>query len=113
MKFQSHRTVTTTFLSGVLTGVWLLGALEAAGAEPDPCALVPKAEAEKILGELKDAPKADTGLQKEKTCDYTTMSGSWLKVSLYTSDRWGMQKGIVIEMNPTDIAGLGEEAFSV
>jgi hypothetical protein len=74
---------------------------------------VPKAEIEKIIGELKDAPKADTGLQKEKTCDYTTMRGSWLKVSLYPSERWGMQKGIVSEMNPTDVTGLGEEAFSV
>jgi len=74
---------------------------------------MPKVEVEKIIGELKEAPKPDTGLQKEKTCDYTTMSGSWLKVSLYTSERWGLQKGIVSEMNPTDIPGLGEEAFSV
>lgn len=80
---------------------------------PDPCALVSKAEVEKIIGELKEAPKADTGLQKEKVCDYTTMTGAWLKVSLYSSERWGMQKGIVSEMNPTPLAALGEEAFTV
>jgi hypothetical protein len=114
MKFQSHHPVMKTFLSGtVLTIVGLLGPFPAAGAEPDPCAVVTKAEVEKMIGELKEAPKPDTGLQKEKTCDYTTMSGSWLKVSLYTSERWGLQKGIVSEMNPTEITGLGEEAFSV
>ena len=79
----------------------------------DPCALVPKEEVAQIIGELKEAPKAETGLQKEKECNYTTTTGAWLKVSLYSSTRWGMQKGILSEMNPTDLSGLGEEAFAV
>jgi hypothetical protein len=79
----------------------------------DPCVLVPRAEAEKILGELKEAPKSDTGIQQEKECDYTTTAGAWLKARLYSSERWGMQKGTVSEMNPTDLPGLGEEAFAV
>jgi hypothetical protein len=79
----------------------------------DPCALVTRAEAEKILGELKEAPKPDTGIQQEKECEYSTTTGAWLKVRLYSSKRWGMQKGTVSEMNPTDLPGLGEEAFSV
>jgi hypothetical protein len=79
----------------------------------DPCALLAKEDVAKIIGEPRGAPKADTGLQKEKECNYTTTSGAWLKVSLYSSARWGMQKGIVSEMNPTDLPGLGEEAFAV
>jgi hypothetical protein len=79
----------------------------------DPCALVARAEVEKILGDLKEAPKPDTGIQQEKECDYTTTAGAWLKVRLYSSARWGMQKGIVSEMNPITLSGLGEEAFEV
>jgi hypothetical protein len=89
-------------------------AAEAEGySKLDPCSLVARAEVEKILGELKGAPKANTGIQQEKECDYTTMTGAWLKVRLYSSERWGMQKGIVSEMNPTTLEGLGDEAFSV
>ena len=85
----------------------------AAAAEIDACALVSKAEAAKLLGELREEPKPETGIQKEKQCNYTTVAGAWLKVSIYSSDRWGMQKGIVSEMNPTDLPGVGEEAFTV
>jgi len=98
----------------VLLGVLALAlAPVARAADPDPCALVPKAEVEKIIGELKTPPKPDTGLQKEKECNYDNMEGAWLKVSVYSSERWGMQKGIVSEMSPAAITGLGEEAFSV
>jgi hypothetical protein len=79
----------------------------------DPCALITKEEVAKIIGELKETPKPDTGLQKEKECHYSTTTGAWLKVSLYSATRWGMQKGIVSEMNPTDLPGLGEGAFAV
>lgn len=82
-------------------------------ADLDPCALVPKAEVAKLIGELKEEPKLDTGIQKEKECHFTNMEGAWLKVSLYSSERWGMQKGIVSEMNPTELPGLGEEAFAL
>jgi hypothetical protein len=94
-----------------LASLILAGAASAAGT--DPCALIAKEEVAKIIGELKEAPKPDTGLQKEKECHYTTGTGAWLKVSLYSATRWGMQKGIVSEMNPTDLPGLGEEAFAV
>jgi hypothetical protein len=79
----------------------------------DPCALVAKVEVEKIIGELREAPKPDRGLQQEKECNYTNNDGAWLKVSIYSSQRWGMQKGIVSEMNPAPFSGLGEEAFTV
>jgi hypothetical protein len=78
----------------------------------DPCTLISKEEAAKIIGELPEAPKADAG-PRERDCHYTNAAGAWLKVSLYSSARWGMQKGIVSELNPTDLPGLGEEAFAV
>jgi hypothetical protein len=106
MKLRSHHSLLVGFLLIAVPNI-------AKAADPDPCTLVPKAEVEKIIGELKTSPKPDTGLQKEKECNYENMAGAWLKVRLYSSERWGMQKGIVSEMNPTDIAGLGEEAFSV
>ena len=79
----------------------------------DPCSLVARAEVENMVGELKEAPKPDTGLQQEKECNYTNKEGAWLKASIYSSQRWGMQKGIVSEMNPTPIEGVGDEAFGV
>jgi hypothetical protein len=106
MKLRSHHSVLVGFLLIAVPNI-------AKAADPDPCALVPKAEVEKIIGELKTPPKPDTGPQKEKECNYENVGGTWLKVSIYSSERWGMQKGIVSEMNPTDIVGLGEEAYSV
>ena len=89
----------------------LLGALAPLwAADLDPCALLPKAEIAKIIGELKDEPKSATGLMKEKQCDYTNMEGAWLKVSLSSPENWGMQKGLAPD--PIEIKSLGEEAFS-
>lgn len=87
--------------------------LIAIAEEIDACTLVPAAEVQKILGELREPPKPDTGLQREKQCNYTTLDGAWLKASVYSAERWGLQKGIVSEMNPSPLPALGEEAFSV
>lgn len=114
LKPNSSYNMKPRFHQSLLVGLLLIaGPNISTAADPDPCALVPKAEAEKLIGELKTPPKPDTGLQKEKECNYENMAGAWLKVRVYSSERWGMQKGIVSEMNPADITGLGEEAFSV
>ena len=88
----------------------LLLAISAMGAEPtlDPCALIPQADVAKIIGEIKEM-KTTEGLRNEKVCDYTNMEGSWLKVSVYSAEHWEMVKISAIE--PTDIKGLGEEAY--
>jgi hypothetical protein len=80
---------------------------------PDPCALVSKAEVEKAFGPLKEDAKTTTGLQNEKVCNYTNMSGNYLMLHLYASDKWELQKGINSEKNPKPLAGLGEEGFYV
>lgn len=79
----------------------------------DACALVTRAEAAAALGGLRGEPRPDVGIQKEKECHYVSASGARLSLSVYTAERWGMQKGIVSEMNPEDVAGLGDEAFAV
>ena len=76
----------------------------------DPCSLVSKEEMTKILGEIKEGPKAKEGLMKEKGCEWTNMSGSWLSLSVYSSDSWGLKKGSA--NNPVEVKDLGEEAFS-
>ena len=79
-------------------------------AEPDPCALISKADVAKIFGEIKEGPKAKEGLMKEKQCEWTNMAGSWLSVSVYSSEQWGLKKGS--GNNPVEVKGLGEEAFT-
>ncbi|HEX8078551.1 MAG TPA: hypothetical protein VF511_12110 [Chthoniobacterales bacterium] len=81
-------------------------------AEPDmnPCTFFPKEEIAKIIGEIKEGPKPKEGLMKEKECEWTNMSGSWLSVGLYSSDKWELKKGSA--NNPAEVKGLGEEAFT-
>ena len=81
--------------------------------EINPCALISKAEAVSVLGEIKGEPKADIGLLNEKECRYETVQGQNLVVRIHGADRWGLKKGEVSEMKPAAIAGLGDEAFSV
>ena len=65
---------------------------------------------EKIIGEIKEGPKAKEGLMKEKACEWTNMSGSWLSIAISSADKWGLKKGSA--NNPTDLKGFGEEAFT-
>src|SRR4051794_21385713 len=91
----------------------LAGAPERKAEDVDACALVSAEEVKEVMGPLREAPHADTGLQKEKECRYLDADGQNLTLSVYTAERWGLQKGIVSEMDPHDEAGLGDEAFSV
>lgn len=70
----------------------LATAATAGAADLDPCALVPQAEAAKIIGEIKEV-KTSEGLRKEKQCDYTNMEGAWLKVSVQPADGWECKRG--------------------
>jgi hypothetical protein len=78
--------------------------------EVDPCTLIDKAALTKIFGEIKEGPKAKEGLMKEKQCEWTNMSGSWVTASVYTAERWGLKKGS--GNNPVEVKDLGEEAFT-
>jgi hypothetical protein len=84
-----------------------------AAEPPDPCALLTNAQLESTFGKLKGAPKPDVGVQKERECRYENVDGNFLVLRIYSSERWGMQKGINSENNPTNLPGLGEEAFMV
>jgi hypothetical protein len=85
----------------------------AAPEAPDPCSLLTTSQLESTFGKLKGPPKPDVGVQKEKECHYENEDGNFLVLRIYSADRWGMQKGINSESNPTALPGLGEEAFRV
>ena len=98
----------------ILLVVTCLSATSLLAAEPpDPCALLTTAQLESTFGKLKGAAKPDVGVQKEKECHYENQDGNFLVLRIYSSERWGMQKGINSENNPTNLPGLGEEAFMV
>jgi hypothetical protein len=82
-------------------------------ASIEACHLLSRGEVESIFGPLKTDPKSDVGLRGERVCRYQNQKGQWLKVSLYGSDRWELEKGIVTEQHPAPISALGDEAFAV
>jgi hypothetical protein len=82
----------------------------AQSAAVDPCMLIDKADVIKVLGDIKEGPKPKEGLMKEKQCEWTNMSGSWLSVGVYSSEQWGLKKGDAF--NLVEIKDLGDEAFS-
>ena len=84
-----------------------------AAEPPDPCALLTSAQLESTFGKLKSPPKPDVGVQKEKECHYENADGNSLVLRIYSADRWGMQKGINSENNPTALPSLGSESFLV
>ena len=88
--------------------LWFVTAVIVLAADPDPCALVPKPEVAKIIGEIKEV-KTTEGLRKEKQCDYANMEGAWLKVSVSSADLWDVVK--MAALDPEPIAGLGDEAY--
>lgn len=79
----------------------------------DACAVLTRAEIEATFGPLKGAPLRDTGIRNEKLCTYSNTAGSWLRMSLYGADRWGMEKGTTSERKPKQLSGLGDAAFSI
>jgi hypothetical protein len=78
----------------------------------DACAALTQSEIEKSFGSLKEGPSPATGASGEKQCKYSNMNGSWLQVSLYGTDRWEFQKGM-LPSTPKPLPGLGDEAFSI
>ncbi|HEX7137166.1 MAG TPA: DUF3558 family protein [Vicinamibacterales bacterium] len=79
----------------------------------DACSLITRAELEPIFGTLKGDGRNDHGLRGERDCRFTNTEGQWLKLSVYGSERWDLEKDIVSELHPAAISSLGEEAFRV
>ncbi len=89
------------------------GGAAARPPEVDACAVLTRAEIEPTFGPLKGVPLRDTGLRNEKLCTYSNTAGSWLRMSLYGADRWGVEKGATSERKQKELAGIGNEAFSI
>ena len=78
-----------------------------------PCEMLSASDVSSIIGEIKEGPTSGTALRGEPRCGYVNMEGSWVTWSLYpAADRWEWEKSINNDKSPTDIAGLGDEAFA-
>ena len=85
-----------------------------AARRADPCALVTPTDMATMFGELKEGPLPSSGLRDERQCNYTNLSGSWIKLSLAGGqERWEWEKGITNAQGPQEIGGLGDEAFAI
>ena len=79
----------------------------------DPCALVNRAEAAQVLGEIKGEAETRTGLHNEKRCSYSNMNGSEVSFGVYGADFWESTRTASEGLDNEELRGLGEEAFSV
>ena len=79
----------------------------------DACSLLSRADAEAIMGKLKEAPKPVTSAADEKTCSYMNMSGANVTVRIYGADWYDVQKNLNDAEKIVSLAGLGEEAYYV
>ena len=93
-----------------LSAIFTLTGIAFAQTDLDPCRLIDQTALAKIFGEIKEGPKPKEGLMKEKLCEWTNMSGSWITVGVYSAEQWGMKK--MSGNNPAEAKGLGEEAFT-
>ena len=90
-------------------------ALTDAGAQTnskpgDPCALLSKAEAAAVMGEMKGDPTSKDGLRGKK-CVYDNMKGAWISIEVYPSEaHWDLVRNMAI--NVQELSGLGDAAFS-
>lgn len=79
----------------------------------DACALVTKAEAAQVLGEIKGEAETRTGLHNEKRCGYSNMNGNEVSLGVYDADLWESKRTASEGLETEDLSGLGQEAFSV
>ena len=74
----------------------------------DPCTLVTQAEAEQVIGKLKNAPKAST-MEQVKTCEYAGANGEALE--LWAFPESGLERARATHKDLTPMADLGQPAF--
>ena len=77
---------------------------------PDACALITKAEAASVIGEIKGEPTPKDGL-RGKQCSYNSMKGAWVTIEVFSADaHWDLLKNMALDVQA--LAGLGDEAFT-
>lgn len=79
----------------------------------DACALLTRAEAAQVLGEIKNDAEIRTGLHNEKRCGYSNMNGGEVSLGVYGADLWESKRMASEGLDSEDLSGLGEDAFSV
>lgn len=101
--------------SGGQSGAGKGGPTSAGSKAPDvdACALVTRADAEAIMGKLREAPKPTVAVADEKTCSYLNMNGANVTVRIYGSDWYDTQKNLNDAAKIVNLQGMGEEAYYV
>jgi hypothetical protein len=79
----------------------------------DACSLVTRADAEAIMGKLREAPKRAVAVADEKTCSYLNIDGANVTLRIYGSDWYDVQKNFNDAQKIVSLSGLGDEAYYI
>ena len=82
-------------------------------AVPDPCALITREDAAKVIGEADSSAIAPGGQPGQRSCGYaSSASGKLVTVSVWPSDQAAFDKLKASAGTVTAVSGVGEAAFS-
>jgi hypothetical protein len=82
-------------------------------AVPDPCVLVTRAEAAKVIGETDSSAIAPGGQPGQRSCGYaSSASGKLVAVAVWPSDQAAFDKLKQSAGTVTAVSGVGESAFA-
>jgi hypothetical protein len=80
---------------------------------PDPCVLITKEDAAKVIGETDSSAIAPGGQPGQRSCGYAaTAAGKLVTVAVWPSDQAAFDKLKTTAGTTTNVAGLGDAAFS-
>jgi hypothetical protein len=82
-------------------------------AVPDPCVLITKEDAAKVIGETDSSAIAPGGQPGQRSCGYAnSTSGKLVSVAVWPSDQAAFDKLKASGGTVTAVSGVGESAFS-
>jgi hypothetical protein len=82
-------------------------------AVPDPCTLITREEAAKVIGEADSSAIAPGGQPGERSCGYaSTASGKLVTVAVWPTDQAAFDKLRSSAGTVTAVAGVGDSAFA-
>jgi hypothetical protein len=82
-------------------------------AVPDPCALVTKADAAKVIGETDSSAISPGGQPGQRSCGYAaSASGKLVTVAVFPADQAAFDKLKTTAGTTTAVSGFGDAAFS-
>ena len=80
---------------------------------PDPCVLITKEDAAKVIGETDSSAIAPGGQPGQRSCGYAaTASGKLVTVAVFPADKTAFDKLKTTAGTTTAVSGFGDAAFS-